>query len=71
MDPKLASQTVVDLVGGPAGARHPAGPPRDQRARPEDPLSYFKACLGRLVPAQVRGPRRGVPGLGSREDPYA
>ncbi len=71
MDPKLASQTVVDLVGDRPEHDIRQALHATERARPEDPLSYFKACLGRLVPAQVRGPRRGVPGLGSREDPYA
>ena len=71
MDPRLVSQTVVDLVGDYPEHDIRQALHATERARPEDSLSYFKACLGKLVPSQVRGPRRGVPGVGRKTDPYA
>jgi len=44
---------------------------RTVRERPDDPLAYFTACLGRGVAAETPSPRRGMPGVPDLPDPYA
>lgn len=71
LDPALASQKVVDLVAGRPEDDVRKALHATERTRPADPLSYFRACLGRVVPAEVRDVRRPVRGVPTSEDPYA
>ena len=41
-----------------------------RRERPQDPLAYFVACLGRRVAAEVTSPRRGIPAVKRADDGY-
>jgi hypothetical protein len=41
-----------------------------RRERPEDPLAFFRACLGRRLTAEVVASRRAVPAVRRAEDDY-
>jgi len=41
-----------------------------RRERPDDPLAFFRACLGRRVAAEVVSARRPVPSVRRGEDDY-
>jgi len=71
LDPALAASMVVDLVADRMEDDVRRALHATERARPADTLPYFKACLGRTVPREVRGGRRTVPGVATRDDPYA
>lgn len=71
LDPALDRQAVVDLVEG----RHEDDVRKalhaTERTRPAEPLAYFRACLGKVAPAETRDIRRPVRGIRHRDDPYA
>jgi hypothetical protein len=71
LDPAVPRQAVVDLVSG----RHEDDVRKalhaTERSRPADVLSYFRACLGKVTPAEAREPRRPVRGVRTDSDPYA
>jgi hypothetical protein len=71
LDPGVNRQAVVDLVTG----RHEDDVRKalhaTERSRPADPLSYFRACLGKVAPAEAREVRRPVRGIRTEPDPYA
>lgn len=71
LDPSLASQKVIDLVAGRPEDDVRKALHATERARPGEPLSYFRACLGRAVPAEIRESRRPVKGIQGSDDPYA
>ncbi|HEX9167271.1 MAG TPA: hypothetical protein VF862_15255 [Gemmatimonadales bacterium] len=71
LDPAVNRQAVVDLVSG----RHEDDVRKalhaTERSRPAEPLAYFRACLGKVTPAEAREPRRPVRGVRTDPDPYA
>jgi len=71
LDPALPLPVVADLVAGRVEDDVRRALHATERARPGDPLAYFRACLGRAVGGEVRGTRRPVPGVRSGDDPYA
>ncbi|HEY2824198.1 MAG TPA: hypothetical protein VGI83_01505 [Gemmatimonadales bacterium] len=72
MDRRIAPQTVKDLVAGRAEDDVRRALLATRRTRPEDPLSYFRAALGKVIPREgaERGVRPVAP-LKSVDDPYA
>jgi hypothetical protein len=71
LDPSVASQKVVDLVAGRPEDDVRKALHATERTRPAEPFTYFRACLGRLVPGEIRDTRRPVRGVQAPEDPYA
>ncbi|HLS46909.1 MAG TPA: hypothetical protein VK012_00190, partial [Gemmatimonadales bacterium] len=42
-----------------------------RRTRPDDPFAYFLSVLGKRVGAeQLHAPKRGIPAIAARDDPY-
>ncbi|HEX9755460.1 MAG TPA: hypothetical protein VGA42_07115 [Gemmatimonadales bacterium] len=70
LDPGLAASAVADLVAGRVEEDVRRALHATERTRPDDPVAFFKACLGRTVETERRGERRAVPGVRSRDDPY-
>lgn len=72
LDPRVPAASVAELIEGRMEEDVRRALHATERARPDEALAYFKACLGRAVPAEPRGgARRPVPGVRSGDDPYA
>lgn len=71
MAPGIAADAVAERIFGRREEEVRQALHRTVRERPDDPLAYFTACLGRTVPAEMPRPRRGVPGVPDLPDPYA
>ncbi len=71
LDPSVAAAAVADLLAGRVEDDVRRALHATERARPEAALAYFRACLGRVVAAEGRGPDRPVPGVATSGDPYA
>ncbi len=71
MDSTLSTEEIRDLVAGRRAEDVRRSLHATQRSRPDDPMAYFRACLGRAVVAESRDMRRGIPGVRSAPDPYA
>ncbi len=70
MDAGIRTDDVVALLDGrrEEDVRRALGATR--RARPDDPLAFFRAALGRRVAAEVPAARRGVRPVAAPDDPY-
>jgi hypothetical protein len=70
LDRRVAADTVRALVDGRREdeVRRALGATR--RERPDDPLAFFRACLGRRVSPEVVPARRPVPAVRRAEDDY-
>jgi hypothetical protein len=71
LDPAIPAAVVVERVAGRRESDVREALHRTIRERPDDALAYFTACLGRAVPLETPGPRRGMPGVPDLPDPYA
>jgi hypothetical protein len=69
--PRLAADGVRELVAGRREADVRRALAATRRARPEDPVRYFAAALGRRVESEVAPRRAGIPPLRTASDPYA
>ena len=69
LDPSLSTAKVAALVDGRSEDDVRRALHATERARPADPLSFFRSCLGKAVMAETREVRP-VPGVKSRADPY-
>jgi hypothetical protein len=69
-DRRIALDTVRDLVEGRREADVRRAVAATRRERPSDPLSFFRAALGRRVDGEVVPVRRGVPAVRTADDPY-
>jgi hypothetical protein len=69
-DRRIALDTVRDLVEGRREADVRRAVAATRRERPSDPLSFFRAALGRRVDGEVVPVRRGVPAVRTSDDPY-
>lgn len=69
LDPSLSTAKVAALVDGRSEDDVRRALHATERARPADPLSYFRSCLGKAVMTETREVRP-VPGVKSRSDPY-
>jgi DNA helicase HerA-like ATPase len=68
--PRLAADAVRELI---AGRREPdvrRALAATRRARPDDPLRFFTAALGRRIEPELVTRRAGVPPLRTASDPY-
>jgi hypothetical protein len=70
LDRRVSVDAVHALVDGRRedDIRRALGATR--RERPDDPLAFFRACLGRRVAAEVVSARRPVPSVRRGEDDY-
>jgi hypothetical protein len=70
LDSSLSTAKVIALVDGRPEEDIRRALHATERARPAEPLSYFRTCLGKSVPTETRKltPVRGVK---TRDDPYA
>jgi hypothetical protein len=70
LDRRVAADAVRALVDGRREdeVRRALGATR--RERPDDPLAFFRACLGRRVSPEVVPTRRPVPAVRRAEDDY-
>jgi hypothetical protein len=70
LDRRVSADAVRALVDGRRedDVRRALGATR--RERPDDPLAFFTACLGRRVNGEVVQPRRGVPAVRKGDDGY-
>jgi hypothetical protein len=70
LDGRVTTDAVRALVDGrrEEDVRRALGATR--RERPEDPLAFFKACLGRRVNGEVVTARRAVPAVRKGEEDY-
>jgi hypothetical protein len=70
LDRRVSLDAVQALVDGRRedDVRRALGATR--RERPDDPLAFFRACLGRRVAAEVVSARRPVPAVRRGEDDY-
>jgi hypothetical protein len=66
----VAADTVRALIEGRREdeVRRALGATR--RERPDDPLAFFRACLGRRVSPEIVPARRPVPAMRRAEDDY-
>lgn len=71
LDRRVNPGRVRDLVAGRREDDVRRALLATRRARPDDPLAFFSALLGRTVVRDVARPARGVAPLRSVEDPYA
>jgi hypothetical protein len=71
LDPTIQEAGVAELLHGRREDDVRQALHRTIRERPADPIAYFVACLGRIIPAETGRPRRGVPGVPDLADPYA
>ncbi|MGH7560705.1 MAG: ATP-binding protein [Gemmatimonadales bacterium] len=69
LDPAIPVARVEELVADRAEADVRKALHATIRARPEDPIAYFRGCLGRAVRAEVPV-GRGIRAVRSPEDPY-
>ncbi len=70
LDRGLAAAEVEELVAGRREADVRKALHATLRARPADPLPYFRACLGREVRAQPAAPRPGLRPVARRDETY-
>jgi DNA helicase HerA-like ATPase len=70
LDRRVAADTVRALVEGRRedDVRRALGATR--RERPDDPLAFFRACLGRRVSPEIVPVRRPVPAVRRADDDY-
>jgi hypothetical protein len=70
LDRRVAADTVRALVEGRRedDVRRALGATR--RERPDDPLAFFRACLGRRVSPEIVPARRPVPAVRRADDDY-
>jgi hypothetical protein len=70
LDRRVGTDAVRALVEGRRedDVRRALGATR--RERPDDPLAFFRACLGRRVSPEVVSARRAVPAVRRAEDDY-
>jgi DNA helicase HerA-like ATPase len=70
LDRRVPADAVRALVDGRREdeVRRALGATR--RERPDDPLAFFTACLGRRVNGEIVQPRRGVPAVRKGDDGY-
>jgi len=71
LDPEVTLARVADLVAGRREEDVRQALHLTVRERPDNPLAFLVACLGRLVPPELPAPRRGVRGIPDLPDPYA
>ncbi len=71
LDPGIAADAVAELVAGRREEDVRQALHLAVRERPDNPLAFLAACLGRLVPPETPSPRRGVRGVRDLPDPYA
>jgi hypothetical protein len=67
----VSAQKVAEMVDGRSEDDVRKALHATERARPAEPLSYFRACLGKVIPAVNRDVRRPPAGIPDRPDPYA
>lgn len=69
LDPEVPAGRVAQLVDGRAEDDVRRALHATERARPAEPLAYFRSCLGKVVGAEIREvrPTRGVRSVA---DPY-
>jgi len=70
LDPAISPTRVGELVAGRREDEVRRALHLTVRERPELPLAYFTACLGRVVPGEVPTARRGTRGVRDLGDPY-
>ena len=68
--PRLAADAVRELVAGRQEGDVRRALAATRRARPDDPLRFFAATLGRRVEPELVPRRAGVPPLRTASDPY-
>ena len=71
LDPSVSTPAVVELVTGRLEDDVRKALHATERARPAEPFSYFRACLGKAIAAESRPARRPVRGVPTRDDPYS
>jgi hypothetical protein len=70
LDPSIPAARVLDLIAGRREAEVRKALNATIRARPEEPFSYLRACLGREVRAETVAPRPGIRPVRTGSDPY-
>jgi hypothetical protein len=70
LDPSLSTAKVLALVDGRQEEDVRRALHATERARPGEPLSYFRSCLGKAVATETRQ-MRPVLGVKTSDDPYA
>jgi uncharacterized protein len=70
LDRRVSADAVRALIDGRRedDVRRALGATR--RERPDDPLAFFTACLGRRVNGEVLAPRRAIPAVKRTDDGY-
>lgn len=71
LDPSVSPGKVAEVIEGRGEDEVRRALHLTVRERPDLPMAFFVACLGRRVPTEAPAPRRGVPGVRDLPDPYA
>ncbi len=70
LDPAITAAQVDELVTGRTEADVRKALHATIRVRPDEPLAYFRGCLGKAVRAETPPLRSGLRPVRTREDPY-
>ncbi len=69
--PKVSRDQIASLIDGRREDEVRQALHATIRTRPEDPIAFFRNCLGRRIAAEAPAERRGVRGVRGANDPYA
>ena len=70
LDPRISPERVEELISGRAEGEVRKALHATIRVRPDEPLAYFRGCLGKAVRIETPPLRPGLKPVKTREDPY-
>ena len=70
LDPRISAERVEELISGRAEGEVRKALHATIRVRPDEPLAYFRGCLGKAVRIETPPLRPGLKPVKTREDPY-
>jgi hypothetical protein len=70
LDPRIAAERVEELISGRTEGEVRKALHATIRVRPDEPLAYFRGCLGKAVRIETPPLRPGLKPVKTREDPY-
>jgi hypothetical protein len=70
LDARIPAERVEELISGRGEGEVRKALHATIRVRPDDPLAYFRGCLGKAVRIETPPLRQGLKPVKTREDPY-
>jgi hypothetical protein len=70
LDARISAERVEELISGRSEGEVRKALHATIRVRPDEPLAYFRGCLGKAVRIETPPLRQGLKPVKTREDPY-